>query len=57
MDFLTRLSKQCEVWTIFMNSILQQTEDDGVKELTNDLIQSSDRLKGEIQALIKQIEQ
>lgn len=57
MDFLTRLSKQCEVWTIFMNSILQQTEDDGVKELANDLIQSSDRLKGEIQALIKQIEQ
>lgn len=57
MDFLTRVSRQCEVWTIFMNNILQQTEDTDVKELANDLVQSSDRLKGEIQKLIKEIEQ
>lgn len=57
MDFLIRISKQCEVWTIFMNNILQQTEDTDVKELANDLIQSSVRLKGEVQKLIKEIEQ
>ncbi|MDE5977745.1 MAG: hypothetical protein K2G70_04695 [Turicibacter sp.] len=57
MDFLLRFSKQCEVWPVFMNNLLQQTEDESVKELVAELIKSGEQIKQEIEILIHKIEQ
>lgn len=56
-DFLIRILKQSEVWTVFVNNVLQQTESQEVKELASDLIKSNELLKEDISKLMNQMKE
>lgn len=55
-DYLDRLTQQCDVWAIFINNFLTQTEDEEVKALANELLESANHLKEQADQLLKKIE-
>lgn len=56
-DFLSRLLKQCDVFIVFVNNLLSQTQNAEVTELANDLIKSTEELKVTTSKLIEEINQ
>lgn len=54
-DFLSRLLKQCDVFIVFVNNLLSQTQNAEVTELANELIKSTEELKATTSKLIQEI--
>lgn len=55
IDFLSRLLKQFDIFIIFINNLLTQTQNAEVTELANELIKSTEELKATTSKLIQEI--
>lgn len=55
IDFLSRLLKQFDIFIVFINNLLTQTQNAEVTELANELIKSTEELKATTSKLIQEI--
>ncbi len=56
-DYLHRVMQQCDVWMILINNVLTQTDNEEVKSVANELLESSKKIKNDVSQLIEKIEQ
>ena len=56
-DYLHRVMQQYDVWMILINNVLTQTDNEEVKSVANELLESSKKIKNDVSQLIEKIEQ
>ena len=49
--------QQYDVWMILINNVLTQTDNEEVKSVANELLESSKKIKNDVSQLIEKIEQ